>query len=83
MLDGRVLVVPDLVPTGAMGMDAGLDLVKRINSGEILTGELNIDSFNEMRKTFNVIAETKTGNKSNVIMVGAHSDSVPLGRILQ
>lgn len=62
-----------------MGMAAGLDLVARINAGETLVGELSVDSFSEMRKTFNVIAETKTGNKSNVIMVGAHSDSVPLG----
>ncbi|RPB24934.1 hypothetical protein L211DRAFT_783861 [Terfezia boudieri ATCC MYA-4762] len=79
VLDGRVLDVPNLVPTGAMGMHAGLGLVKRINRGEILIGEMNIDSFSEMRNTVNVIAETKTGNKSNVIMVGAHSDSVPLG----
>lgn len=62
-----------------MGMAAGLELVARINAGETLVGELSVDSFSEMRKTFNVIAETKTGNKSNVIMVGAHSDSVPLG----
>jgi len=82
VLDGRILEVPDVVPTGALGMGAGLDLVKRINEGEILTGEMSIDSFSQMRKTFNVIAETKTGNKSNVIMVGAHSDSVPLGKTL-
>ncbi|KAF8475833.1 hypothetical protein BDZ91DRAFT_195495 [Kalaharituber pfeilii] len=79
VLDGRLLDVPDIVPTGALSNADGLELTNRISAGEKIYGELSIDSFSQMRKTFNVIAETKTGNKSNVIFVGAHSDSVPLG----
>ena len=33
----------------------------------------------ETRETYNVIAQTKKGNRKNVVMAGAHLDSVPEG----
>ncbi|MBY7782183.1 M20/M25/M40 family metallo-hydrolase [Vibrio fluvialis] len=40
---------------------------------------LNIDVKDEMVVTQNVIAETRGGNPNNVVMLGAHLDSVPEG----
>ncbi len=40
---------------------------------------LVVDVVREKTQTFNVIAETRTGNPNNVIMVGGHLDSVPEG----
>jgi Zn-dependent M28 family amino/carboxypeptidase len=37
------------------------------------------NSLREMRPTFNVLAETSSGDDSNVVMVGAHLDSVSAG----
>lgn len=33
----------------------------------------------ELKTSFNVVAETKTGNPNNVVMIGAHLDSVEAG----
>lgn len=38
-----------------------------------------LDKIVENRKTFNVLAETRTGRADNVVMVGAHLDSVQAG----
>ncbi|AXG12385.1 M28 family metallopeptidase [Intrasporangium calvum] len=43
------------------------------------TARVKIDRVNEMRTTHNVIAETATGDPDNVVVVGAHLDSVPRG----
>ncbi|WP_216213038.1 M28 family metallopeptidase [Amycolatopsis aidingensis] len=40
---------------------------------------LNIQTLTEERTTHNVIAETQTGRKDNVVMAGAHLDSVDDG----
>jgi Zn-dependent M28 family amino/carboxypeptidase len=40
---------------------------------------LNLQGFMEDRTTYNVIAETQTGRHNNVVMAGAHLDSVAAG----
>ena len=40
---------------------------------------VTVDFFAEERTTFNVLAETNTGDDSNVVMAGAHLDSVQNG----
>lgn len=44
---------------------------------------LKTDTFRGMATTSNIIAETKWGNPNNVVMVGAHLDSVNAGPGLQ
>jgi len=44
-----------------------------------LTVHLAADTISEERTTQNVIAETRTGNADNVVMLGSHLDSVPAG----
>ncbi|GAA6524793.1 M20/M25/M40 family metallo-hydrolase [Intrasporangium sp. DVR] len=43
------------------------------------TVRVKVDRVNETRTTYNVIAETATGDPDNVVVVGAHLDSVPRG----
>jgi Zn-dependent M28 family amino/carboxypeptidase len=40
---------------------------------------LNLQGLSEERMTYNVVAETQTGRHDNVVMAGAHLDSVPAG----
>ncbi|MFP5315527.1 MAG: M28 family peptidase [Actinomycetes bacterium] len=47
--------------------------------GDNVTGHVTTDTISENRETFNVLAETATGNADNVVMVGAHLDSVVAG----
>jgi aminopeptidase Y len=44
-----------------------------------LVMRLKTDTFRGIATTYNVLAETKAGNPDNVIMVGAHLDSVNAG----
>ncbi|QPG74137.1 hypothetical protein FOA43_001459 [Brettanomyces nanus] len=48
-------------------------------SGEHLEGSVVVDSFVGIVKTLNVIAETVEGDPNNIVMLGAHSDSVAAG----
>lgn len=41
--------------------------------------DLNVNSILENRTTQNVIAQTRTGDPNNVLVIGAHSDSVAAG----
>lgn len=41
--------------------------------------ELSVDGGVESTETFNVLAETATGDPDHVVMLGAHLDSVPAG----
>ncbi|GHJ59409.1 aminopeptidase [Nocardioides sp. OK12] len=40
---------------------------------------LTTDTTSEIRTTYNVLAETRGGDKDNVVMAGSHLDSVPEG----
>jgi Zn-dependent M28 family amino/carboxypeptidase len=58
----------------------GLDLSNGIANGDTgSTATLRIDRIEEMRTTRNIIAETSGGDPNNVVVVGAHLDSVPRG----
>ncbi|MFD9962930.1 M28 family metallopeptidase [Amycolatopsis sp. NPDC058986] len=63
------------IPTGGVTQAAGEALAKQ--GGVPVTLELR--AFQEARTSYNVVAETKTGRKDNVVMLGAHLDSVPAG----
>lgn len=56
----------------------GLALVEKLKAGP-LSAALVISSIT--RTTHNVIAETKGGDHSKVVLSGAHSDSVPAGEL--
>src|SRR5688500_6489399 len=58
----------------------GNDLANGVANGP--TGsvvQVRVDRINEIRPTRNVIAETPDGDPHNVVVVGAHLDSVPRG----
>ncbi|KAG0175712.1 Leucyl aminopeptidase yscIV [Apophysomyces sp. BC1034] len=65
----------DAVPTGAITRDEGHHLRTLLRQTEV-TMRVAIVEKHEQRQTYNVIAETKGGNKSNVVVLGAHTDSV-------
>ncbi len=52
---------------------------KELASAETTTVHLKTATVSETRTTKNVIAETKGGDPSNTVMLGAHLDSVPAG----
>lgn len=68
-----------LVPAGIITLEDGSDWKERLADGEDLFVSLIVDSVSEYRKSWNVIAETRQGDPDNVIMLGAHLDSVQAG----
>lgn len=50
-----------------------------IKSGNVLNATVLVDSFVGPITTVNIIAETKFGDADNIVMLGAHSDSVTAG----
>ncbi|MET0687396.1 MAG: PA domain-containing protein, partial [Solirubrobacteraceae bacterium] len=63
------------IPAVFVTYDAGFNLASVPNSNVTVT--VNYDQ--ETRVAYNVIAETATGNDDNVVMAGAHLDSVQDG----
>ncbi|MQA87908.1 MAG: M20/M25/M40 family metallo-hydrolase [Streptosporangiales bacterium] len=63
------------IPTVGASFAVGEDLA---DPAETVV-RLNVTSISETRTDRNVIAETKGGNKNNVVTLGAHLDSVPEG----
>lgn len=76
-----VIVLIIYSPTGAIANGVGLEFLAQLEADEELRAELSIDGFAEDRVTYNVVAQTKAGNQDKVIVVGGHSDSVPLGPV--
>ena len=68
-----------LVPVGVVRRDVGQDWSQRLAAGEDLEVTLTIDSVAEQRPSWNIISETKEGDPNNVVMLGAHLDSVQAG----
>ncbi|KAK4450601.1 peptidase family M28 [Podospora aff. communis PSN243] len=64
------------LPTGIITSDIGFGLAKRIKYGHVLHATLTVDSVLETRSSWNVISQTKQGDPTKVIMLGAHLDSV-------
>ncbi|MDX2382296.1 MAG: M28 family metallopeptidase [Acidimicrobiia bacterium] len=70
---------PDVeIPVVAAHYDVGVELAAGGVEVRMFT-----DTTSELRDTFNVIAESEKGNPDNVVMVGAHLDSVAEGPGIQ
>ncbi|KAF6802121.1 peptidase family M28 [Colletotrichum sojae] len=65
-----------LVPLGIITLETGEAWSAALAAGEEVTVTLIVDAIFEERETWNVISETKEGDPNNVIMLGAHLDSV-------
>ena len=69
---------PGDIPMTGVTLTQGDRLRSALGSGQLVlsfTFEQRIESF----ETFNLFAETRSGNPGNVVMAGAHLDSVPEG----
>lgn len=69
----------DVIPMGMIPLEVGEAWKARLAGGEELEVNLLVDSIQEDRETWNIISETKEGDADNVIMLGAHLDSVQAG----
>ncbi|KAF9881659.1 hypothetical protein CkaCkLH20_00805 [Colletotrichum karsti] len=67
------------VPTGFVNKFIGDPLWDRLIAGEVPTASFWEDEFVDSRVTQNVFAETEGGDPENVIVLGAHLDSVAWG----
>ncbi|TFK96443.1 hypothetical protein BDV98DRAFT_608279 [Pterulicium gracile] len=66
-------------PTLAISFEAGREIIAKLEAGQELQTTLDIQVKNLVRPADNVIAQTKWGDKNNVVMLGGHLDSVPAG----
>ncbi|MFJ8431477.1 M28 family metallopeptidase [Kitasatospora sp. NPDC094019] len=71
------LVEPDAgrLPVGSTSQAAGEALAAKAAAGPV-TVSLDLRTFMEKRKTWNVLAETPGGDPNNTVVVGSHLDSV-------
>jgi Zn-dependent M28 family amino/carboxypeptidase len=69
------------VPSAYITKADGEAFISRIDAGEEVVGSIHATAINEERSTSNVIATTKLGDRENIIVAGAHSDSVPAGPV--
>ncbi|KAK8087637.1 hypothetical protein PG997_002598 [Apiospora hydei] len=78
---GGTLSAPseDLAPCGYINEADGLALKELIAGGESVTAHFQQTQTIETRTTQNVILELEGGDEENVIMLGAHLDSVQAG----
>jgi Zn-dependent M28 family amino/carboxypeptidase len=66
------------IPTGGVSKADGEALAAAAQQGEVRVN-LEVREFQEQRSTPNVVAETPGGDPHDVVMLGAHLDSVPAG----
>ncbi|KAH6952598.1 hypothetical protein DER45DRAFT_573674 [Fusarium avenaceum] len=71
--------VGKLAPAGVITYDIGTAWAKRLQDGEKLEINLTIDVSVEKRETWQIIADTKEGDADNIVMLGAHLDSIQEG----
>lgn len=69
----------DMVATLGLSEKDGMLYAERLSHGDTLLTTMYVDSYVGNIKTLNVIAETIMGDPENVVMLGAHSDSVAEG----
>jgi Zn-dependent M28 family amino/carboxypeptidase len=74
-LNGTLGETPGAVPSAGVRSSVGAGLVAKNGAQAVLTLATTI----EKKATRNVIAQTRTGDTANVVMAGAHLDSVPQG----
>lgn len=75
----RLVPGPGLVPAAGISRSLGDRILSKLAIGKGMTVTLDLQYIVEERVTHNVIAQTKDGDPNNVIMIGAHTDSVPEG----
>ncbi|KAI8317559.1 putative lipoprotein aminopeptidase LpqL [Colletotrichum sp. SAR11_240] len=68
-----------LVPVGLIPLEVATAWQERLKAGETLEVTLLVDAEWDERETWNIISETKEGDPNNVIVLGAHLDSVQAG----
>lgn len=68
----------DYAPSVGISLEDGEAIVAALAAGEV-TIDFQVDAIIENRVNYNVIAETKTGDHDNVLILGGHTDSVPAG----
>jgi Zn-dependent M28 family amino/carboxypeptidase len=66
------------IPVIGTTYDIGAELYN-LSLGEPVTVQLTTETISETRQTENIIADSKKGDKNNVVVVGAHLDSVAEG----
>lgn len=66
-------------PVAVIAMDVGEAWKARLAAGEELIVNLLVDAIFDERESWNIISETKEGDPNNVVMLGAHLDSVQDG----
>lgn len=66
-------------PVAVVAKPVGEAWKARLAAGEELIVNLLVDSIFEERESWNIISETKEGDPNNVVMLGAHLDSVQAG----
>jgi hypothetical protein len=71
--------IGQIAPVGVVTYEQGMAWYERVEAGESLTVTLTVDAVAEERETWNIISETKEGDPNNVVMLGAHLDSVQQG----
>ena len=67
-----------LIPVGVTTLEIGTAWKARLAT-ETLRVTLLVDAIFEQRESWNIISETKEGDPNNVVMLGAHLDSVQAG----
>ena len=65
-----------LAPVALITLEQGTAWKERVDAGEELSAHLLVDVLAEDRESFNIISTTKEGDQNNVVMLGAHLDSV-------
>ncbi|KAF2837330.1 aminopeptidase Y [Patellaria atrata CBS 101060] len=65
-------------PVAGISGTEGAAIIEQLAAGPV-SAILDVEALSENRTTMNVIAQTKGGDQNNVIMVGAHADSVNAG----
>lgn len=65
-------------PTTGITKADGQALIAEMAGGPVVVN-LDLRTFSETRQTFNITAETDSGRDDNVVMLGAHLDSVQEG----
>lgn len=68
----------DYAATVGITQEVGAELIEKLGAGPV-TATLKVDAVAENRTSYNVIAQTKTGDSKNVLMLGGHTDSVFAG----
>lgn len=66
-------------PVVGVTQEVGNDLLAKVDSSTAVPATVFIETIRENRTNYNVIAETKGGDKNNVLMIGGHTDSVFAG----